>query len=137
MAVEGGETRRVEDGEIEGWKRSTSDKLAGIGAECGGVTRGVVWISWIGNGVDKIVSGIRSGGMRHMLGVGRGRKVSLGPTSMDLFRRGCERFDWIPWVGLGWLSWAVLAVSPAYVVIFSFPAAWAASLGDASSARLS
>ena len=60
-----------ENNETEGWKRSTSDKLAGIGAECGGVTRGEVWISWIGNGADKIVSGIRSGGMRHMLGVGR------------------------------------------------------------------
>jgi hypothetical protein len=42
-------------------ERGQATQLASTGAECGGVTRGEGWISWIGTGVDKIVSGIRSG----------------------------------------------------------------------------
>lgn len=67
------------------------DELAGIGAECGGVTRGEVWISWIGTGVDQIVSGNRSGRMRHMLCQAwrrARRKVvtsKFSPTSMTCF----------------------------------------------------
>ena len=38
-----------------------------------------VQIGWIGTGVDKIVSGIRSGGMRHMFGVGPD-EAKLSPT---------------------------------------------------------
>lgn len=44
-----------ENDEIAGWKRSKNDKLAGIGAECGGVTRGesVVYLDWEWSGQDR------------------------------------------------------------------------------------